>query len=163
MSEERLQDLRELLGQLDQELVELIGRRRDAVIQIGETKNEMGLPVLDPPQEAKVVRRAAEIARELGVDEELTRDVVWRIIASARDAQEERSRWGPPAPPKDADGRLARLVVRATAGRPPRHGGDYGGRPTHWHADPVQLARRRDAQHEVRVEVPQGTDVDVER
>lgn len=107
MSEERLQDLRELLGQLDQELVELIGRRRDAVIQIGETKNEMGLPVLDPPQEAKVVRRAAEIARELGVDEELTRDVVWRIIASARDAQEERSRWGPPAPPKDADGASA--------------------------------------------------------
>ena len=39
---------------------------------------------------------AAELAREVGVDEELTRDVIWRIIASARDAQEGRTRWGPP-------------------------------------------------------------------
>ena len=104
MSDERLQELREILGQLDRELVELIGRRRDVVLQIGETKQDLGVPVLDPPQEAKVVRRAAEIARELGVDEELTRDIVWRIIASARDAQDGRSRWGPPAPPKDAEG-----------------------------------------------------------
>jgi chorismate mutase len=52
--------------------------------------------VLDPQQEAKVVRRAAELAREHGVDEELTRDVIWRIIAAARDAQAGRTRWGPP-------------------------------------------------------------------
>jgi chorismate mutase len=51
---------------------------------------------MDPQQEAKVVRRAAEIARELRVDEELTRDVIWRIIAAARAAQEGRTSWGPP-------------------------------------------------------------------
>ena len=96
MSEERLDELRELVRKLDRELVTLVGRRRELVIEIGETKAALGLPVLDPPQEARVVRRAAEIARELGIDEELTRDVLWRIIASARDAQEGRSRWGPP-------------------------------------------------------------------
>ena len=68
------------------------------MIEIGKAKETLGLPVMDPPQEAQVIRRAAEIARELGVDEELTRDVLWRIIASARDAQEGRSRWGPPPP-----------------------------------------------------------------
>jgi len=26
------------------------------------------------------------------------RDILWRIIASARDAQEGRTRWGPPLP-----------------------------------------------------------------
>lgn len=96
MSDERLDALRVKIRAVDRELVSLIGRRRDLVIEIGAAKEALGLPVLDPPQEAKVVRRAAELARELGVDEELTRDVIWRIIASARDAQEGRTRWGPP-------------------------------------------------------------------
>lgn len=98
MSDERLEELRVKIRAVDRELVALIGRRKDLVIEIGEAKEALGLPVLDPPQEAKVVRRAAELARELGVDEELTRDVIWRIIASARDTQEERTRWGPPLP-----------------------------------------------------------------
>ncbi|HSH76596.1 MAG TPA: chorismate mutase, partial [Longimicrobiales bacterium] len=73
------------------------GRRHDLVLEIGRAKQALGRPVLDPQQEAKVVRRAAEIAREVGADEELTRDVIWRIIAAARNAQEGRTRWGPQA------------------------------------------------------------------
>ncbi|MDH3205006.1 MAG: chorismate mutase [Gemmatimonadota bacterium] len=95
MTADRLEELRTAIEALDRELVTLIGRRRELVMEIGSAKAELGRPVLDPPQEAKVVRRAAEIARELGVDEELTRDVIWRIIAAARDAQEGRTRWGP--------------------------------------------------------------------
>jgi chorismate mutase len=93
-----LEELRSRIEVIDRQLVELIGRRREVALQIGRAKEILGLPILDPQQEAKVVRRAAEIAREIGVDEELTRDVIWRIIAAARDAQEGRTRWGPPAP-----------------------------------------------------------------
>jgi chorismate mutase len=100
-AEERLERLRGEIRALDEELIALVGRRRDLVLEIGQAKAELGLPVLDPSQEAKVVRRAAELARELGVDEELTRDVVWRIMASARDAQEGRTRWGPPLEGED--------------------------------------------------------------
>lgn len=92
----RLETLRAEIRAVDEELIALVGRRRDLVLAIGQAKEELGLPVLDPSQEARVVRRAAELARELGVDEELTRDVIWRIMASARDAQEGRTRWGPP-------------------------------------------------------------------
>lgn len=99
-AEARLEELRTRIRAVDEELITLVGRRRDLVLEIAEAKEELGLPVLDPSQEARVVRRAAELARELGVDEELTRDVIWRIMASARDAQEERTRWGPPAPPE---------------------------------------------------------------
>lgn len=91
-----LEELRGQIEALDRELVTLIGRRRDLAILIGRAKQTLGLPILDPKQEAKVVRRAAEIARNLGVDEELTRDVIWRIIAAARAVQEERTTWGPP-------------------------------------------------------------------
>jgi chorismate mutase len=93
--EARLEALRQRILEVDRTLVALVGERRDLVLEVGRTKEGLGLPVLDPPQEARVVRRAAELARELGVDEELVRDVVWRIVASARDAQEGRTRWGP--------------------------------------------------------------------
>ena len=103
VNEDALQELRARVEVVDRELVSLIGERRQLVLEIGEAKAGMGLPVLDPPQEARVVRRAATIARELGVDEELTRDVIWRIIAAARDVQEGRSRWGPPLDPPEED------------------------------------------------------------
>jgi chorismate mutase/prephenate dehydrogenase len=76
---------------VDEALVELIRERRALVLEIGELKARLDLPVLDPAREAAVVRRAAALAREKGVDEELTRDVIWRIMASAREDQK-----GPP-------------------------------------------------------------------
>lgn len=85
---ERLEVLRTRILEVDQALVEMVGDRRALVLEIGRVKAELGLPVLDPSREAAVVRRAAELAREKGVDEELIRDVVWRIIASAREEQE---------------------------------------------------------------------------
>lgn len=97
--EKALDELRARIRHVDEELVRLVGERRELVLRIGEAKEALGLPVLDPSQEARVVRRAAGLARELGVDQEMVRDVVWRIIASARDAQEGRTRWGPPLPP----------------------------------------------------------------
>ena len=96
-----LDRLRERIHALDRELVSLVDERRTLVLQVGRLKGKLGLPVLDPPQEAKVVRRVAEIARELGTDEELVRDVIWRIIASARAEQEGRTHWGPPPPAED--------------------------------------------------------------
>lgn len=95
-ADERLDELRDEIRELDETLIGLVGRRRALAVEIGQAKAALGMPILDPSQEARVVRRAAEVARSIGVDEELTRDVIWRIIASARDAQEGRTRWGPP-------------------------------------------------------------------
>lgn len=106
-SEERaeLEKLRRRIVALDDELIRLVGERRDLVLEIGRLKRELGLPVLDPGREAEVVRRAARRSRDLGVDEELTRDVIWRIIASAREAQEGERGWGPPELPEPEDDR----------------------------------------------------------
>lgn len=86
---EVLDSLRKRILEVDELLVALIAERRELVLKIGTVKRDLGLPILDPSREAAVVRRAAEMARERGLDEELTRDVIWRIIASAREDQSE--------------------------------------------------------------------------
>ena len=97
--EERLARTREVMGEVTDRLIELMGERRRLAIEIGRTKEELGLPVLDPAREARVVRQAAERARELGVDPEMARDILWRIIASAREAQGgHRPGWPDPPP-----------------------------------------------------------------
>lgn len=102
-AESRLERLRDAIRALDEQLIEVVGRRRALAIEIAKVKAEVGVPVMDPAQEAKVVRRAAELARASGVDEELTRDIIWRIIAAARDAQEGKTRWGPPPLEREDD------------------------------------------------------------
>lgn len=89
-SREALERVRARIAEVDDRLIRMIGERRALVLEVGRLKATLGLPVLDPAQEAKVVRSAAVRARELGVDEEATRDVIWRIIASARAIQEDR-------------------------------------------------------------------------
>ena len=79
--------LRDAVLECDQRLVEILARRRDLVIRIGELKKRLGLPVTDPQREAAVVRRAAVLARDSGLDEELVRDLIWKVIASARTRQ----------------------------------------------------------------------------
>jgi chorismate mutase len=86
--QEKLEELRGRILEVDEALVKLVGERRGLVLEIGRLKAQLGLPVLDPSREATVVRRVASLARDQGVDEELMRDVVWRIIASAREEQD---------------------------------------------------------------------------
>jgi len=98
--EKKLNELRSKISVIDDKLMKMIGIRREMVLEIGRLKEKLGMPVMDPSREAVVVRRCAEKAREEGLDPELVRDVIWRIIASARDAQEGRTSWGPPDPPE---------------------------------------------------------------
>jgi chorismate mutase len=100
-SRAELQRLRERIAELDERLVRTIGERRNLALEVGRLKTALGLPVLDPAQEAKVVRNAASRARELGVDEEMTRDLMWRVIAFARNVQEG----GQAAPKENGSGR----------------------------------------------------------
>ena len=102
--EERLDRLREVMSEVTDRLIEWVGERRRLAIEIGRLKEELGLPVLDPAREARVVRQAAERAREMGVDPEMARDILWRIIASAREAQGGRRPGWPDPPPSEGAG-----------------------------------------------------------
>ncbi|TVP77356.1 MAG: hypothetical protein EA352_03830 [Gemmatimonadales bacterium] len=98
---EELEAARERIQEVDDLLIRTIGERFELALRIGGAKTVLGLPVMDPAREAEVIRRLAGRARELGVDEEMTRDVFWRIIGQARAVQEDRLPDWPPAPPPE--------------------------------------------------------------
>ena len=88
---QRLETLRDEIARTDDELVRLLARRLALAREIGDIKTRLGIPVLDPAREAEVVRRAATGAREQGVDAELVRAVLWRVIDHARALQTGRT------------------------------------------------------------------------
>ena len=79
--------LRARIEQVDQELVALLARRQELASGIARAKHAAGLPVVDLPREAAVVRRAAEQARAAGIDEETVRHIFWCLIDLARRRQ----------------------------------------------------------------------------
>jgi len=82
-----LEAIRSEIGRVDEAIVFLIDERLRLARRVGELKRTAGMGVLDPSREAAVVRRAGELARQRGLDDEAVRDLFWRLIEMARSAQ----------------------------------------------------------------------------
>jgi chorismate mutase len=88
----RLEGVRASIDEVDRSLVALIGVRCSLARSAGDAKRAERRPLVDPGQEAAVVRRVAEQARERGIDEESVRQIFWNLIELARRAQEDAGR-----------------------------------------------------------------------
>lgn len=86
-AQDELQRLRAELERLDGTLIDLLSARQQLAVAVGRAKRVSGLPVVDPAQEAVVLRRAGERARAAGLAEEDIRRIFWCIIDLSRDAQ----------------------------------------------------------------------------
>jgi chorismate mutase/prephenate dehydratase len=93
-NEVALLKLRLEIDAIDRAIVEAIGLRVLVGTRIGEIKQELDLPVLDPAREAAVVRRAAERARDAGLDGEAVREIFWRLVGLSRRTQRDELRDG---------------------------------------------------------------------
>ena len=91
MSADEMDRLREEIETIDRSLIELIARRVDLAREVGRAKRAAGLPTLDPAREAAVVRRAGQVAREVGIEDEDVRYIFWHLIGLSRRAQNEES------------------------------------------------------------------------
>jgi chorismate mutase len=72
---------------IDREIIGLLAKRVALSKEIGGLKKVAGLPTLDPAREAEVIRRAAAVAREAGLNDEKVRDIFWHVIGLSRGAQ----------------------------------------------------------------------------
>ena len=84
-----LEELRRSVDAVDRSILDAFAERVRIVRRIGDVKEALGQPVLDPAREAAVVRRAAETAREAGLDDEAVRDIFWRLVGLSRRTQRE--------------------------------------------------------------------------
>jgi chorismate mutase len=84
-----LAEARASIERIDREIVERIVERVALARRVGPLKRALGMPLLDPPREAAVVRRAALLAREAGVAGEEVRALFWQLVGLCRRAQTE--------------------------------------------------------------------------
>lgn len=84
-----LTTIRDEIERIDRALIELIAQRVQLARRVGSVKRAAGLPTLDPPREAAVVRRAGVLAREAGLDDEDVRYIFWHLIGLSRRIQME--------------------------------------------------------------------------
>ena len=75
-----LPNWRKQLDELDAEIIRLMARRFEVTRKIGEHKAAGDLPVRDEVREQQQLERIQELARDQGVDAELTVRVMQAII-----------------------------------------------------------------------------------
>jgi chorismate mutase len=84
-----LADVRGQIEQIDRGIIGLIAERVELARKVGPLKQALGMPILDPPREAAIVRRAAELAREAGLPADDVRYVFWHLVGLSRRVQLE--------------------------------------------------------------------------
>ena len=78
-----IEDWRDEIDRVDQELVELLNRRAHCAIEIGRIKLEQGLPIYLPEREREVVEHVVKINAG-PLDAEAVRRLFERIIDESR-------------------------------------------------------------------------------
>ncbi|USZ72568.1 chorismate mutase [Natronosalvus halobius] len=86
-----LQELREEIQDIDQDLVELIARRTYVADTIAKVKAAEGLPTTDETQEARVMERAGENANRFDVDDNLVK-AIFRLLIELNKVEQRESR-----------------------------------------------------------------------
>lgn len=80
---------RDAIDRLDEALVMILAERCAIASAAAQAKRAAGQPIMDPAREAAVVRRAAELARTAGMDDEAVRRLFWLVVGMARSTQLE--------------------------------------------------------------------------
>ena len=84
-----LEQLREQLNQVDDEIVRLIAQRQSIVSQIGKTKRDTGMATRDYTREKKVIDRAREKAEQAALDPAIAESVMNTLISGSLQQQEQ--------------------------------------------------------------------------
>lgn len=83
-----LDDLRNKLDQINQELVDLIKRRTLIVRKVAELKREKNIPIFQPDREDELKEQIRELGKKEGVDAGLLEDLITLLIEHSKMEQE---------------------------------------------------------------------------
>ncbi len=108
-----LSRLRQEISNIDRQVLQLVRRRMDIAEQIGQSKQNSGLPVRDFRREVEVLRQARQESVGIGLDAELGETLIRQLIEGAVRTQHTMAA----ASQKPAEARPQKVVVLGGGGR----------------------------------------------
>ena len=84
-----LSALRQQVGDLDKQILQLISERLETTKAIGEIKRHKGLPIRDFRVEVQVLKRARARARDVGLDQRVAEEIAELLMRAAVQTQAE--------------------------------------------------------------------------
>jgi aspartate aminotransferase len=89
---ERLDEIRQVIREIDDQILQLAGNRLELVKKIGEIKKRHNLPITNLNVEAKVIDESLDQAKVIGLNESFTKKLMNLIIAESVKTQEGTSK-----------------------------------------------------------------------
>ncbi|WP_026957674.1 bifunctional chorismate mutase/prephenate dehydrogenase [Aliagarivorans taiwanensis] len=86
---EALNQLRDQIDSVDQQLLSLLQQRINLVHKVGEVKTEHGLPIYDPSREAAMLAKRRGEAESKGVPPQLIEDVLRRVMRESYTSEKD--------------------------------------------------------------------------
>jgi len=84
-----IDELREEINEVDEQLVKILAKRMDIVKEIGKLKKENNLSALDEKRWQEVLERALENAEKHTVSEDLIKKIYEKIHATALEIEKK--------------------------------------------------------------------------
>ncbi|HIP76745.1 MAG TPA: bifunctional chorismate mutase/prephenate dehydrogenase [Psychromonas hadalis] len=84
-----LSKLRDQIDSVDQQIIDLLAHRLSLVSEVGEVKNEHGLPIYVPEREAEMLGKRRAEAEKKGVPANLIEDVLRRVMRESYASENE--------------------------------------------------------------------------
>ncbi|WNC69491.1 bifunctional chorismate mutase/prephenate dehydrogenase [Thalassotalea nanhaiensis] len=88
--DKKLQQCRNDIDEIDQQLVNLLAKRREVTCRVGELKSQVGMPIFAPDRENQLLAKLAKQAQAVGLSVPLVEDVFRRIMRDSYSSQDEQ-------------------------------------------------------------------------
>ena len=89
MEENKLTEFRKQIDAIDKQIVELLGKRMEFVKEVGKYKKENNILPLDASRWEAVLQSKMQLANEIGLDEQVIKDIYNRIHEYALQMEDE--------------------------------------------------------------------------
>ena len=83
-----IEKLRKEIDRIDNNIIELLSKRKGAVKKIAGIKRQENTPVIDKGREQEIINRLKKLSKENGLDENFIGSVYGIIIDNSRNEQE---------------------------------------------------------------------------
>ncbi len=88
--EQKLQQCRVAIDDIDQQLVQLLAKRREITARVGELKSQVGMPIFAPHREQQLLDKLKAQAQSVNLSSKLVEDLFRRIMRDSYNSQDEQ-------------------------------------------------------------------------